>query len=281
MGLGTSAKAAINRALRPFNARLDSLTAERVESERLADLISRGQFEKPQFPVLPFNDSRASALFEQLAIDAAAFSAAVRRQQEFTLDNDYFSTPDAEVLYSVVQLFRPARVVEVGSGNSTLLFRLAVEDARIDTKITSIDPFPRRSVEAVADNIIRSRAELTSVGTFAQLQAGDILFIDSSHEVRTGNDVLFIFFQIFPALRPGVVIHLHDIFLPHDYPQDWVAESRWGWTEQYLLQAFLTSNNEYDVLWPGHLLQRAHADFESHFSNVGSKTAKSFWMIKR
>ncbi len=86
-------------------------------------------------------------------------------------------------------------------------------------------------MEAVADNIIRSRAELTDVEVFAQLQAGDILFIDSSHEVRTGNDVLFIFFQILPALCPGVVIHLHDIFLPYDYPQGWVAESRWGWTE--------------------------------------------------
>ncbi len=281
MGFGTSAKAGINRALRPFNVRVDSLTAEQVESERLTDLIRRGQFEKPQFPLLPFNDSRARALFERVAFDAAGFSVAVRRQQEFTFDNDYFSTPDAEVLYSVVQQFRPARVVEVGSGNSTLLFRLAIGDAGTDTKITSIDPFPRRSVETVADNIIRSRAELTNVEAFAQLQAGDILFIDSSHEIKIGNDLLFLMFNVIPALASGVVIHFHDIFLQYEYPKKWVLEHRWGWNEQYLLQAFLTDNASYEVLWPGYYLQRTRSDFVDSFPLMkANSAAKSFWIQK-
>jgi predicted O-methyltransferase YrrM len=281
MGFGTSAKAGINRALRPFNFRIDSLTEARIESGRLADAIRRGQFEIAQFPPLPFSETQASAFFEQVRGDAAGFSAAVRHQQEFTLDNDYFSTPDAEVLYSVAQKFRPARVVEVGSGNSTLLFRLAAVDAGTAANITSIDPFPRRCVEAVADNIIRSRVELLDLAAFAHLQAGDILFVDSSHEVRTGNDVLFIFFRILPMLSPGVVIHFHDIFLPYDYPETWVVEKRWNWTEQYLLQAFLTENDAYEVIWPGHYLQRNSARFHEVFPALRGRDAKSFWMVKR
>ena len=89
------------------------------------------------------------------------------------------------------------------------------------------------------------------------LSAGDILFIDSSHTVTTGGDVPYLFLEILPRLNPGVLIHIHDIFLPFDYPEQWVLED-WGWTEQYLVHAFLSYNQTFEILWPASYVWEHH-----------------------
>jgi len=114
------------------------------------------------------------------------------------------------------------------------------------------------------------------------LEAGDILFIDSSHEVRPGNDVVRLFLNIVPRLRSGVVIHVHDIFLPFEYPREWIIENTLNvkWAEQYLLQAMLQASNEFEVLWPGYFLQRTLPGFSNYFHDGAGRFAASFWLRK-
>ena len=276
------AKTGLNKLLSKTNIRIDSRTAERAETARLEALEQDGHFQKPVFPVLQqFAECDPSAVWACLQAQAPRFRDATRRGR-FPLENDYYTTPDAEVLFAIVRLYRPAKIIEIGSGNSTHLFRLAIEAEGVQAKIISIDPDPRRDVRAFCDELIQQHVEtLPDFKRFEDLQENDILFIDSSHEVKAGNDVLCLVLSALPRLSPGVVIHFHDIFLPFDYPRQWIVEHRWPWAEQYLLQAFLTGNQEYEVLWPGHYLQRTCANFKSHFTNPENNAAKNFWMVKR
>jgi predicted O-methyltransferase YrrM len=285
VGLLTHVKAAANRLLSLANMRLDSLTAERAEINRLLELERRGHFDKAVFPVLPqFTACDPSPIFQQIRHDESGFAKLVDAENAnaFPLKNDYYTTPDAEVLYAIVQLYRPARIVEVGSGNSTHLFRLAVKDAGLGTHITSIDPHPRRDIGNYSDVLVTERVEdIQDLESFQRLRQNDILFIDSSHEIKAGNDLLHLVFTVLPCLAAGVLIHFHDIFLPYEYPREWVVENRWNWTEQYLVQAFLTRNDSFDVLWPGYYLQRTRPNFETEFNHWSNSIARSLWLQKR
>jgi len=106
------------------------------------------------------------------------------------------------------------------------------------------------------------------------------LFIDSRHEIKTGNDVVFLYLNVIHKLNKGVLIHIHDIFLPYDYPIDWVINKRWKWNEQYLVEAILIYSNMFNVIWAGHYLQKNLDDFEKLFLNIRGKTAKSLWVQK-
>jgi predicted O-methyltransferase YrrM len=281
MGAGTRLKKVANSLLNRFNVRIDSCTAERMEEKRLAQLERRGHFDRPIFPVLPqFRVYDPTPIFDQVARDAQCFAAISSGANAFSLKNDYFTTPDAEVLYAVVQLYRPAKIVEIGSGNSTQLFRKAIIEAGLNSHLTSIDPEPRRDIAKYADEIKRYRVEDLCDFEFAERLGGnDIVFIDSSHQVALGNDVNWLVLNILPTLASGVLVHFHDIFLPYEYPRK--VDHRWNWTEQYLVQAFLTGNEPYDVLWAGHYLQQTYPQFESHFEQWNKSTATSLWLQKK
>jgi hypothetical protein len=286
MSLFTRVRSAANTMLAPLNMRTITLTAERAELKRLSGLEAAGRFEKPIFPVLKeFGDCNPSPLLAEVTKYQeifGKFALAPRDGAQFSLDNDYFTSPDAEILYATVRRCQPLNIVEVGSGNSTLLFREAINDGQLNTRLVSIDPHPRREIARNSDEIILERVEhLSDLKRFAKLKANDILFIDSSHEIKTGNDVLFLFLQVLPSLLPGVLIHIHDIFLPYEYPRQWVVEKKWNWTEQYLIQALLQGSGKYDVLWPGHYLQRKLSDFNEQFVHWRGASAKSLWLHKR
>jgi predicted O-methyltransferase YrrM len=286
VSLSTRLKNGVNRLLAPANVHLETLTLEKMESARLAELEAAGHFEKPVFPILQqFKDCDPSAILAEVARHEARFAEfakAPRGGSQYSLDNDYFSSPDAEVLYAIVRIYRPARIIEVGSGNSTKLFRHTISDGGLRTKLTSIDPSPRCEIELISGEIIRQRVEtLRDTSQFSSLQANDILFIDSSHEIKPGNDVLWLLLNVVPALSPGVLIHLHDIFLPFEYPRSWVIEERRNWTEQYLLQAMLSENRCLEVLWPAYYLQRSQPLFDGSFVHRRGATAASLWLLKR
>jgi hypothetical protein len=117
---------------------------------------------------------------------------------------------------------------------------------------------------------------------FQQLGAGDVLFIDSSHVVKTGGDVNYLYLEVLPRLRPGVVVHVHDIFLPGEYRKDWVTEEFRFWTEQYLLQAFLAFNSEFEVLLCNSYLGRYHRPaLQNVFPKAPWWGGGSFWMQRR
>lgn len=162
---------------------------------------------------------------------------------DFYTRNSQFSWLDARALFVLLHEWRPRRVIEVGSGYSSLLIA-DVNRRWFDSGIhvTCIEPYPRAFLRNRIDGLsrlIEDKVQHVPLEEFAALEAGDILFVDSSHVVKTGSDVNRIFFDVLPALARGVHIHIHDVFLPHDYPQSWAVEQNRSWNEQYLVQALL------------------------------------------
>lgn len=151
-------------------------------------------------------------------------------------ENDFFSGLDAVMLYGSIVERRPRRYVEVGSGHSTTFVRRAIRDAGLDTTITSIDPAPRAEIDAICDEVIRAGLEAVGAAPFADLEPGDVVLIDGSHTVFMGNDGAVQFLEVLPAIPPGVLVGVDDIFLPWDYPPTWVGRA---YAEQYLLGTLL------------------------------------------
>ena len=206
---------------------------------------------------------------------------------DYYFDQPMFRSVDAEMLYGVIRHFRPRRIVEIGSGFSTLAAAAAcrknLESGHV-TELICIEPFPSetltRGVPGVTRLIPRALEEVDS-GLFASLSANDILFIDSSHVLRIGNDVYREYLSILPSVQPGVLVHVHDIFLPHEYPRTWVKDEYRFWNEQYLLQAFLTFNNAFRIIWAGSYMHHEHreelsAAFRSY--NPATVLPGSFWI---
>jgi len=135
-------------------------------------------------------------------------------------DQDWFPRLDAAAAYAIVRMTRPRRIVEVGSGHSTRFLARAVADGALDTEIISIDPEPRASLPTVV-HWLQMPVQACDVQLFQSLAADDILFVDSSHQVKPGSDVQFLLDQALPRLASGVHVHFHDVFLPDDYPPGW------------------------------------------------------------
>ncbi len=170
-----------------------------------------------------------------------------------------FPAVDALTTYLMVRDLRPARYVEVGSGLSTwYAWRAAATNGRDGRpcEMTCVDPFPTGRLRDLADPAVRtvvSRVEATDLGLFEALGAGDVLFIDSTHVLKLGGDVAFLFLDVLPRLRPGVVVHVHDVHFPYNTPypaEQYVFRAKWPLyrTEAMVLQAFLSFNREFDVL---------------------------------
>jgi predicted O-methyltransferase YrrM len=181
--------------------------------------------------------------------------------RDFYLENGLYESGDAELLYAMIRRFAPERVIELGSGMSTLVIAdaLARREATGEGSHIVCDPYPRAELRAVIERV----AELRSVSAteiplaeFSDLQAGDVLFVDTTHTVKVGSEVNRIVLEVLPSLAPGVIVHVHDIYLPWEYPREFMEERNFFWNEQYLLQAFLAFNEEFEVLFGAHALAR-------------------------
>jgi len=285
MAVTTTIKTLINHALAPIGLRLDTLAAERQEMRRLNRLEEGGYFDSPCFP-LPEAFSRMDpgpvlGSVDRFSSRFGDLIAEDRNPTGYSFDNPFFASPDAEVLYSMVRALEPATIVEVGCGNSTRLIRLAVMDGGFESRIVGIDPHPRRDVAALTDEMRLCPVESDmDLSLFSGLRQGDILSIDSSHELRAGNDLVFLYLNVLPQLRSGVVVHIHDVFLPYDYRKDWVIEEKRQYSEQYIVQSMLHFGRSFEVLWAGHFLQKTRAEFFDHFPNAGGRDAQSLWLRK-
>jgi hypothetical protein len=168
--------------------------------------------------------------------------------------NSFFTGIDAVALYGILASQRPKRYFEIGSGNSTKLARRAIRDQELPTVILSIDPSPQAQIDELCDTVIRKRLEDTDVETFDQLEAGDVLFFDGSHHAFMSSDVVVFWLEILPRLRPGVLVHIHDIFLPYDYPANW--RDRY-YSEQYLVAvALLARQRSLEIFFPAYFVDR-------------------------
>ncbi len=181
----------------------------------------------------------------------------------FHVQNDQFSWLDCRALFVLLQVWRPRRLVEVGSGFSTLL--IADVNRRFlngSMRICCIEPYPRAALLAPAlglERLIPSKVQEIGREPFDALETGDVLFIDSSHVAKTGSDVNHLCFEVLPRLRKGVRVHFHDIFLPDDYPKPWVLDENRGWNEQYLVRALLMYSSHFRLLFSCSYAYCAHA----------------------
>ena len=216
---------------------------------------------------------------EEFLAGMAACIPAFRAMRDATQwRSRFFSPRDGATAYAMVRSLRPKRVLEIGSGTSTWFMARAAADGEIDCTITCIDPEPRSSVaelpvEHIARPLRPADAELA-----AGLEAGDILFIDSSHIMLPGMDVDIQFNMMFPELAPGVVVHVHDIFLPESYPDEWEMRM---YSEQNALVGWLVSGF-FDVLFPGYYAATRHDPawkaLAADFPPLRTQPAGSIWM---
>jgi len=215
----------------------------------------------------------------------------------FYLVNGFYGPVDAQILHAMIRHVKPRRLVELGSGFSTLVAMGAAklndrEAHPVDHRI--FDPYAGDHMEMSAVELERVRripATQVSLEEFRTLEAGDVLFVDTTHTIKPAGEVNYVVLEVLPMLQPGVIIHVHDVFLPWEYPRYWIEDLRRHWTEQYLLQAMLSCNPRFEVLFASHAVARSAperlrasipsfdpAALELSASSVDPFTPGAFWL---
>lgn len=247
-----------------------------------------------EHPGIDIDLERSRALLDRLA----AFGAECRWPDApaapgvYYGGNDNFGFSSAALLHSMIRCHGTRRVIEVGSGFSSLIALAALKANGGDWRFTAIEPYPSRWLrESLAREgeravLLQQPAQRAELALFDTLRENDLLFIDSSHVSRLASDVNFLFLQVLPQLRPGVLVHVHDIYLPYEYPAaHFFGPNKMFWNEQYLLQAVLAGNPDFEVLLPAFLAQSELGDaFERAFPAYNPqrhRKSSSFWMGRR
>lgn len=206
--------------------------------------------------------------------------------KKYYYGNPKFGFNDGFILYSFMRLFKPSQIIEVGSGYSSALMVDTAEEFLPDTKLTFIDPYsttvgPLLEGSAFRNHeIVRTSVQDVGVNIFQGLRANDILFIDSSHVLKIGSDLSSLFFSIIPALAPGVIIHIHDVWYPFEYPEPLIMEGR-NWNEVYLVRAFLQFNKSFEILFFSSFMEQHSKDYMSkHMPGYVPGTGASLWLRK-
>lgn len=200
-------------------------------------------------------DRQLAFVRAELAAHLAEFRPPRRAsgRDEYVVENPSYGLTDAAVLHAMVRHLRPARVVELGSGHSTLVAAAAGLANAVEgqpLRLDVYDPYPVAGLSSVpgVTSLTPLGARDVPLSIFAELTENDVLFVDTTHTVKIGNDVTRIVLDILPVVKPGVVVHFHDIFLPYEYPRHWVEDLGLYWSEQYLLQAFLAFNPHFEIV---------------------------------
>lgn len=225
--------------------------------------------ELPESSGIDLDQNRMMEFLERLGrhYPALPFSPHGSPGLHYYYDNPEFSYGDAMVLASTMMEFRPRRIIEVGSGFSSCVM-IDVNEKLLNRTVdlTFIDPYPetllrllpRRS--AYRDRVDARCVQEIPVSFLRSLERNDILFIDSTHVAKIGSDVNYLIFNVLPELASGVLIHLHDIPYPFEYPRDWIVKENRSWNEAYLLRAFLAFNRSFEVLFFNHYAKRKFPD---------------------
>jgi hypothetical protein len=243
---------------------------------------------RSDLPGIEMNDSLQLEFlrdrFPQFRQEYDQFPITAGNPDDFSLINGRFDGVDALAAYCMVRYFKPHTVIEVGSGYSSLIMAQAAVKNR-NSSLICIEPHPleflRKGVPGLR-TLVQKRVEELNGDFFSQLNADDILFLDSSHTVKIGGDVNYLFLEVLPRLKPGVIVHVHDIFFPFDYPRTWVLDECRFWSEQYLLQAFLAFNSDFEILLCNSYLATCHLEeLKAAFPRSPSWGGGSFWMRRK
>lgn len=196
-------------------------------------------------------------------------------------NNGFFDEADASLLYSIMRKFCPKHIIEIGSGYSTAIMLDVREYYLLDTEITCIEPYPDRLKQNMRTEnevvLYKKFLQEIDISLFDKLEEADILFIDSSHVAKLGGDILQEYFQILPRLKKGVIIHIHDIFYPFTYPEEWIKQGR-CYNEAFILRALLMNNPEYKILQFNDMMYQLH--FEEFREVCRHPGGSSIWLIK-
>ena len=254
----------------------------------VAEAMARGGF-GPPFAAVDLNEAEQLALLEEFAgyYGGQPFPETPTEGWRFCLNNPSYGHYDAIMLYCMLRHLQPRRIVEVGSGYSSAamldlnerVFGGRVALTFIDPDMARLRPLLRPD-DQTRVTLIERRVQEVPLDVFAALEAGDVLFIDSSHVSKIGSDVNRLFFDILPALRPGVHIHIHDVAGNLEYPREWYEEGR-AWNEQYLLRAFLMYNHAFRiVLFTGWLFNTRYEFFRERMPLCARGGGGQIWLRK-
>jgi len=262
----------------------DTRTLKNELWEKPSELVGIKMDEESQIALLTRLSSEFKEEYESFPGDAAALP------YQYYVNNGKFESVDGELLYCLIRHFKPKKILEIGSGYSTYMSAHALlknekENGR-GGELIACDPYPNEVLKSGFPGLSRLtpvKAQDIPLAEFGTLQENDILFIDSSHVLKIGSDVQYEYLEVLPRLNKGVIVHVHDIFLPAEYPKSWALQAYRFWTEQYLLQAFLSFNSAFEILWAGSCMHLHHPEkLEKAFTSYNKNTVcpGSFWMRK-
>jgi len=216
---------------------------------------------------------------------SARFPEDLDRRFRYYGNNLVFPLGDALVLRTMIHVLRPRRIIEIGSGFSTACMLDTADELSVRPRITCIEPYPERlrSLLRTADEveILETPVQKVSLSRFAELGSGDILFIGSTHVLKSGSDVHYELFEILPSLQPGVAVHFHDLPYPFEYPLQWVFEENYSWNEAYAVRAFLMYNNDFSPFYSNSFIaMRDRALLDEFYPKFPDNPGTSLWIRK-
>ena len=252
-------------------------------------LLSQSLDRVRPLPGIDFNIEGQLKFLNSLTFESELVKLDLQRNidsaDSFNINNKSFASGDAEFLYQLLRFTKPRKLIEIGSGNSTKIARIALIKNQLECNSPCehicIEPYEVPGLERLEGlTVIRSRVEDCEFDWPNLLDSGDLLFIDSSHVIRPQGDVLKEYLEILPLLKAGVYVHIHDIFSPRDYLKSWVVDDVRFWNEQYLLEALLTNTNRYEVVAALNSLKHNHYDLLSRACPYMTKTREpgSFYL---
>jgi len=251
----------------------------------LARQAARGVSDR--LPGIALDRSAMAGLWQQLVplMASAAFPEEPGPGHRYAFVNPAYSWGDGSVLHAMIRRFRPRHFIEIGSGWSSACTMDTVDKWLAgDCRLTFIEPHPAllKSLlgpSAVKVTILAKPVQEVPLETFDVLESGDILFIDSTHVLRTGSDVWFELCEILPRLRPGVIVHVHDMFWPFEYPRSWSVDANRSWNEVYAVRALLTDTRSWEILlFNDYMAHFEHALISDTYPTFLRNTGGALWL---
>ena len=231
------------------------ITTNYYEPQFNFDKLKKNLNDKRDLPGINFNINNQIKNLENLNFKKELIDLNLKGNSpnyNFNISNGFFEAGDAEIYYQMIRYFKPKKIIEIGSGHSSLIAKEAIHNNKLKDNFVSelicIEPYENNWLEKNDIRVIREKIEEINISLFTELTANDILFIDSSHVIRPQGDILKIFLEILPKLNSGVIIHIHDIFSPRDYLEKWLKTENRFFNEQYLLEGILNNSSRYKVI---------------------------------
>jgi len=242
---------------------IDGINLNTKEQIRIVSSLSRFYDENPFIKEQPIDDLR------------------------YNIDNGFFSYSDGIILHAFIRYLKPKNILEVGSGFSSALM-LDTNDVffKSEIQLTFVEPYPDRLNKLLKQEedknvrILKRKVQDVDITHFNELNANDILFIDSTHVSKCGSDLNHIVFNILPVLNDEVYVHFHDIFYPFEYPKEWVYNG-YNWNENYFIKAFLMYNTDYEIVCFSDYLHKQHPEVFKNMPLAYRNTGGNLWLKKR